>query len=345
MAQPVVFVPATIDFTGKTDVTNVLQAFIDNVDNDRIVRFHLNGRYRVDGTLFVTNKSSITFDGQNSTIFATTRGNLERSQWWITGGGGLIFRRFVVKGANPHAGTADNAYVAALEKQHGFRIEGVEGIELDHVTVTDVYGDFVYVARYIEDDSTNVWIHDSTFRRNGRQGIALVSVDGVIMERNVISDTRRGTIDLEPNGPNQSVTNAFIINNTVGVGRLFFIASHGKGPVSGIVISGNHLHKRAFTLDDVPPKNQRRQNWIISNNTSDATSYQRPLRFIDTDGVRVSGNTQPVSGTVPAVELTNVCGAQITGNHFGATTLLKHGPTCSAVITVPTMPQIPGRLP
>ena len=70
MSQPVVFVPANIDFTGKTDVTNALQSFIDNVDNGVIVRFHKSGRYRVDGTLFVTNKMSITFDGQNATIFA-----------------------------------------------------------------------------------------------------------------------------------------------------------------------------------------------------------------------------------------------------------------------------------
>ena len=58
VAQPVVFVPANIDFTGKKDVTAALQSFIDNVDNGRMVRFHLNGRYRVEGTLFVTNKTS-----------------------------------------------------------------------------------------------------------------------------------------------------------------------------------------------------------------------------------------------------------------------------------------------
>ena len=247
MSQPVVFVPANIDFTGKTDVTNALQSFIDNVDNGVIVRFHKSGKYRVDGTLFVTNKMSITFDGQNATIFATTPGTLERSQWWITGGAGLIFRHFIVQGANPHAGLADNAYDPAREKQHGFRIEGVDGIELDHVTVTDVYGDFVYVARFVADPSTNVWIHDSTFSRNGRQGISLVAAVGVIIERNSFSDTRRGTIDLEPNGPNQSVSDAFILNNTIGAGRLLFLASHGKGPVNDIVISGNHLHKHPMT--------------------------------------------------------------------------------------------------
>ena len=342
MSQPVVFVPNSIDYTGKADVTNALQSLIDGTDNGTDIVFHKNGKYRVEGTLFVTDKS-LTFDGQNATVYATTHGTLERSLWWISGGGGIVFRNFTVRGSNPYAGLGTKAYNPAYEKEHGFRIEGVDGIELSHVTVTDVYGDFVYIARYAGIPSSNVWIHDSVFRRNGRQGISLVSVDGVIIERNTFSDIRRGTIDLEPNGPNQSVTNAFILNNNVGSGRLLFIASHGKGPVSGIVISGNKLHQHPLNIDEVPPKGERRQNWIITNNTSDTMSYQRPIRFVDVDGLLVSGNTQPIAAKVVSVNLVNVCGAQITGNTFGAAKVLQQGKTCSAPIVTPTQPSIPGR--
>jgi hypothetical protein len=181
------------------------------------------------------------------------------------------------------------------------------------------------------------------FRRNGRQGISLVSVDGVIIERNTFSDIRRGTIDLEPNGPNQSVTNAFILNNNVGSGRLLFIASHGKGPVNSIVISGNKLHQHPLNIDEVPPKGERRHDWIITNNKSDTMSYQRPIRFVDVDGVLVSGNTQPIAAKVVSVNLVNVCGAQITGNTFGAAKVLQQGKACSAPVVTPTQPHIPGR--
>ena len=95
VAQPIVPVPDTIDYTGATDVTDALQSFIDEVDDGVVVRFRANGKYRVEGTLFVTNKSSVTFDGQNATILAKSPGTIERSQWWITGGDGLIFRRIV----------------------------------------------------------------------------------------------------------------------------------------------------------------------------------------------------------------------------------------------------------
>jgi len=219
----------------------------------------------------------------------------------------------------------------------------VDGIELDHVTVTNTYGDFVYVARYADIPSTNVWIHDSTFISSGRQGISLIATDGVIIERNSFSEVRRGTIDLEPDGPNQSALSIFILNNVVGSGRLLFIASHGKGPVDGIVISGNRLHGHALTIDDVPPKGERRANWIVMNNTSDTSSTQRPIRFVDTDGLLVTGNTQRVPATVASVELDNDCGAQIAKNVFGTSKMIQQGPPCTATLTVPQEPSIPGR--
>ncbi len=343
VSQPVVYVPSSIDYTGQKDVTDALQSFIDNLDDGLLVRFHRGGRYRVEGTLFVTNKS-LTFDGQNATIFATTPGTLERSQWWITGGERIIFRNIIVDGANPHAGMGDNAYNKAREKQHGFRIEGVAGIELDHVKVTDTYGDFVYVARFVQDTTTNVWIHDSTFKRNGRQGIALVAATGVIIERNTFSETRRSTIDLEPNGPAQLVSTVFVLNNTVSRGRLLFIASHGSGPVNDIVISGNRLPKHVMSIDVMAPSGQRRKNWIVTNNTSDTVSYGRPIRFIAVDGVLVTGNRQPISGPAEGVRLSNVCGGKVVNNVFGSgKQVVRYGPTCSAVLVVPTEPAIPGR--
>ena len=59
-------------------------------------------------------------------------------------------------------------------------------------------------------------------------------------------------VAVEPNGPNQIVSNVFILNNTIGAGRLFFIASHGKGPVNNIVVSGNRLHQHVLSIDVVP---------------------------------------------------------------------------------------------
>ena len=210
--------------------------------------------------------------------------------------------------------------------------------------VTDVYGDFVYIARDKDRvPSQNVWIHDSDFRRNGRQGISVTAATNVIIERNSFLDTRRSTIDLEPNARSWHVSNVFILDNTVGKGRLLFVASHGQGPVDNVVISGNRLVGHALNIDAVPPEGKRRSNWIVTDNVSNTTVHTRPLRFFGIDGLVVSGNTQRVKGEQPGVIATDDCGTHIADNDFGRGDTVRHGELCAAPLTVPTPPAILGR--
>ena len=150
-----------------------------------------------------------------------------------------MFRDLNVRGANPNGGTSEGAYNVEQETQHGFRIEGVDGVELDHVRVSDVYGDFVYIGRDKDRvPSQNVWIHDSTSARNGRQGIAVTAATNVIIERNTIRP--HAPLDDRPRAERAQLAHLERVraDNTVGKGRLLFIASHGQGPVDDIVISG-----------------------------------------------------------------------------------------------------------
>jgi Right handed beta helix region len=338
-SRKVYWVPKSINATGRVNVTERLQQFIDRVPNGHVIRFRHNGRYRSEGTLFVSHRENLVFDGNGATVFATIGGVPDRAQFWVKDGSTIVFRDLNVRGANPKGGTAEGAYNVEQETQHGFRLEGVDGVEIDSVHVSDVYGDFVYIGRDKKRvASQNVWIHDSDFRRNGRQGIAVTAATNVIIERNTFFKTRRSTIDLEPNSRSWHVSNVFVLNNTVGKGRLLFVASHGQGPVDNIVISGNQLHGHALTIDVLPPDNKRRSNWIVTNNTSDMTVHNRPMRFFAIDGLVVSGNTQLVSGEQPGVIVTNDCGAQITRNDFGAAGVVRHGDPCAAEITVPQVP-------
>ena len=104
------------------------------------------------------------------------------------------------------------------------------------------------------------------------------------------------------------------------------------------------MHKHPLTIDVVPLANQRRQNWIISTNSSDTASNNRPIRFIDVDGVRVVGEqAEGRRAASRAVQLVNVCGGQVTSNDFGGGGVLKQGPSCTATIVVPSEPHISGR--
>ena len=105
-----VVVPASIDATGKTDVTAALQKFIDKVQDGRTILFRPNGRYRIDETLFVIRRNNLDFEGRGA-LFATTRGGRDRSQWWIKDGSNIAFHHLIVRGANPKGGTSEGAYV------------------------------------------------------------------------------------------------------------------------------------------------------------------------------------------------------------------------------------------
>jgi len=340
----VVVVPRSIDPTGQRDDTKVLQVFLDRVPDDRLIQFRAGGRYRIDGTLFLANRHRLTIDGKNALFFAGTRGGRNRAQWWIRDGSQIVFRNVWVKGANPNGGVSTGAYVRKLETQHGFHFEGVDGAELDHVRVTDVFGDFVYLGRDTHRvPSRNVWIHDSTFLRNGRQGIAVTAATNVIIEHNSFDDTRRSTIDLEPNARSWHVSNVFVLDNTVGKGRLLFVASHGQGPVNNIVISGNRLIGHPLTIDVAAPGKQRRSNWVVTNNVSDTVVRSRPMRFSGIDGLDVSGNVQRVAGRQPGVVIANDCGSKVSSNQFGSGGVRQQGAPCTAALAVPTEPPLLGR--
>ncbi|MGH8984206.1 MAG: right-handed parallel beta-helix repeat-containing protein [Acidimicrobiia bacterium] len=342
-------IPDRIDRTGRADVTSQMQQFLASVPDGSVIEFPRGARYRMEDTLEVRDRRDLTFEGHGATVFATTEGDRERSQWRIVGGAGIVFRNLIVRGANPQGGIEEEAYRDDLEAQHGFEIAAVRNLELDRVTVTDVYGDFVLVGPNSPLTwSQNIWIHDSSFARNGRQGIAVTAGRNVVIERNDIRQTRRSTFDLEPNTARGGAERIHILDNTVGVGRLLFLASHGNGPVNDVVVSGNKLNGHVLNIDVVPAENDRRARFWITDNTSSTSSVTTPMRFWQIDGVVIRDNTQPVErASEVGVRLNDVCGARITGNDFGLEKepLRVTGDPCEARISMepPPPPPIAGR--
>src|SRR4029453_10728059 len=173
--------PGDIAPTGATDVTADLQALFDRTPDGGVVQLQPRGNFRVEGTLVLDDRHDLRIEGNGARIFATTTADLKRSHLKFIGGSDLVVRDLEIEGANPHAGLDDRAYVPELEGQYGIHLDGVTAIELDAVNVHDTSGDLVYVSRHEGDRrwSQQVWIHDSTFARSGRQGIAVVAARGV----------------------------------------------------------------------------------------------------------------------------------------------------------------------
>jgi hypothetical protein len=194
-------------------------------------------------------------------------------------------------------------------------------------------------------------VHDSYLARNGRQGIAVTAARNVLIEHNTITLTRRATVDLEPDLPKFGAENIHIVDNDIGPGVLRFVAAHGNGPVSRVVIARNHLHGRDLAVDVEAPEGTRRSDFYVIDNTSDKQAGSTPLRLTRLDGVVVRNNIQPVVAKSPAVLAADVCGLELTGNTFtGASSLVSAtGATCARPTAGPMPPppdlaaQIPAR--
>jgi hypothetical protein len=317
-------IPATIDTTGTADVAAALLAFFATVPDGSTIEFPAGARYRADTTLLLRNRANLTFEGNGATVFATVgSGDRVRAHWSFRGGSGITIRNLTVKGANPFAGTSEAAYRSTKEAQHGFEFGGVNRVELDRVTVTDVYGDFVYLGRQAVAPwplSSNVWIHDSHFERNGRQGVAFTGAVDVLIERSYIGRVRRTMFDLEPTAAAGEVRRVTIRDNDLGPARFALIAANGNfsAPMGDITVTGNRLAGLALN-GKINAWRVRRGPFTFTGNVSDrgtAGPSGAQLGFFRIDGVTVTGNTVKVTPNrnMSFVSTRESCDVAVSGN-------------------------------
>ena len=332
-----VVVPGIIDATGQRDVTDELNAWLAAVPDGGVAALLPHGRYRVEGTLQLVGRSGVTILGNGATIFATTPGDRKRGQIRLIGGSSLRITDLVITGAHPAGGTQESAYVASKEAQHGIEALAVRGLTVDHVTISDVYGDFVYLGPRQGVPTSDVRVTDNEFRRNGRQGVSLTGATRVLIENNVISETRRATFDFEANFARDSITDVTLRANRIGAGRLLFIAAAGKGEVSNVVVDHNDLFGRAMNSVITSRGPVRNHDWTFTGNTS-SKGFGNPLggvlRFGAVNQISVTGNVQPVQRkrNMSLVRVDQSCGVVVSGNDVangGQSTTRSPCPTAS----------------
>jgi hypothetical protein len=315
--------PASIAPDCSRDVSAALVAWIASVPDGSTLQFTPGGCYRVDRKLTIRNRHGLTLEGNGATFRAFTSGRelspseaRTRSMFTFWQGSNLTVRNTIVRGANPHAGMHDRAYVPALEAQTAYVIGGVRNMVLEGVEAYDVYGDFVFVGAATQ----GLVVRDSKFARNGRQGWTINGQD-ILFERNVIRQTRRATVDLEPSSTASIARRVTIRNNTVGVGRLFFFANEGvAAPTEDISIIGNRFVGRAMTIRVNPPRGIRSRYRVIGNVSDTPVGFNGggAFQFRDVVGIEVRDNVQPMQRGrgISGLAIKNCRNVVVTGNRF-----------------------------
>ena len=347
-------VPAGIDATGGRDVTAELNTFLAGVGPGTTVRFPSHGRYRVENVVVMDRRHDVTIEGNGSTLIATTDGSgvavpfynfrahwpRMREHFDIRDSTGITVRDLIVQGPNPRG-----EYRPELEAQAGFVILRSKVVTLDGVTARATYGDGVYIQGLTED----VTIRNCTLDHNGRQGVAVVSGERIVVENCTIRATGRSAIDLEP--AHGFVRTVHVRNNRVSDFTNFLLAAVGAGTgVQDIWLEHNRVEGGRGVSVFVGTERSVRLGIHVVDNSGDGVSdgYQGALmRFTRFDGIEVKGNRQRVADGVTPVLLVNSCNSAVAENDFQASVATVHEDGgCSTPIPLPrARPRVPGRLP
>lgn len=311
-------VPTSINSTCSTNVLPAVQSFINGVPDGSSVRFQPDGCYLMNGTLELAGRNDLTLNGQGATFKTSATSDGNRAQLRLVDGTNWTVRNLIITGSSTVGGTP-GAFVDTLQWQHGVDLRGVATALISNVRVTDVYGDCYYVGMDTDSTawSTDVHVTNSTCRRNGRQGVSVVAGQRVTVDTTILTAIALMTFDMEPNGATGGAKNVDIVSNTLGTGpRQQALGIVGGGTVSDITFSSNTLTSKALTVwVQADQDGGRRTDIAVQNNTSDtALAAGYAIDATGVDGLTVTGNTQPITGTAAFRHTVDCTATTFSGN-------------------------------
>jgi hypothetical protein len=232
-ATPAVYkVPAKIPDNCSVPVEAKIMAWLATVPDGSTVQFGPGRCYGQDGTITLTGRSGLVIDGQGSEFRALTPGTSQRANWRLVGGGSLTLANMAVRGRNPQG-----TYDPAVQWQHGYSVEGVQGITLSNVQARDTWGDGVMLWRGASspacgDDASsarNVVIDRALIERSGRQGVAIVDAENVTLQDSNIGPVAWWSVDIETDDNCEIARHINVVRNQFGANRYGVIGSVGFG--------------------------------------------------------------------------------------------------------------------
>jgi hypothetical protein len=325
----VYYVPASIPADCSRDVAADIASWIASVPNNSTLVFGANACYKTERPITVANRVGLTLNG-NGALFRRFEVSPVELQWpygnrhfSFTGDSNIVVRNMRIVGINTVSDDPVNwpgygSYHQAFEFDHAFSFSGVQGIVVEDVSVNAVYGDGVYIGGRTL--NTNARISRVTVDQNGRQGIGLAYVDGLLIENVTLLHSRRSGVDFEPN-PGGVVQNVEVRGMFIH-SRLIPFAGGGRSMAANIFIHNNVIDSASVPWVIVRPADgTRRHDWRVWDNQilQVLGSPMAALLFVNVDNVDVRRNISHVSPLRSrlAVQFTNASGAlTVIGNDF-----------------------------
>ena len=225
-------VPSKIKADCSVAVDAKISSWLATVPDNSTVQFGPGRCYGQDGTITLNGRTGLVIDGQGSEFRALTPGGSHRANWRFVGGRNLTVRNLAVRGSNPQG-----LYDHAIEWQHGFAIEGVQGMTLSSVQARETWGDGVDLwhgasSPACGDDASSardVVIAGATIERIGRQGVAVVDAENITVQDSTIGPVAWSSVDIETDDDCEIARNVDILRNQFGANAYGVVASVGFG--------------------------------------------------------------------------------------------------------------------
>lgn len=156
----------------------------------------------------------------------------------------------------------------------GIRVQGGRNVNIYAPTISNCWGDGIYVRGSGKIDSKDVSIHHFKILRARRNGISVISANNLLISKGLISDTYgtapQSGIDIEPNRPTDTLKNIVIKDLTT---------HNSKG--DGVMILLSNL-----TLKNEKIKYNPKVNIMIENHTDigSESAVRISGRAVDTKG-------------------------------------------------------------
>lgn len=335
-------VPATIDATGTTDVTDALNTWLATNTADGVPgapnRIVFNGTYRVEYGLSIGSQGhdaaqpGLAKYSRNDVIVDLTNATLvqkdstpysvvnkvvteKRKKFGVPIVTVAPSQRVTVLGGHLLGANQFGRYSAQRESWHGVDITGASNLRLDGLHIEGVWGDFVYINHFndhtIKIPARNVVLANGLYERNGRNGITINAVDGLEVAGIEFRLIQRTLFDHEA-GKNSGMANVDIHDCSGMSGQVGFmtLVATKLSPLHDISVRNHHLVQGHFRID-VNAGATQRENIRLTNNTTTATNpYDRaePLIAIggpnaSFNGVTIQGNHDLGSGRAPALAI------------------------------------------
>lgn len=351
------------------DVTDRLVQLLNDrtqVPDGSTVQFAANACYRLDRTARVTNRNGLTFVGNGATFQRFARveplPNAGYPHWSFIGGTNITMSGMRVVGLNTTSDidltTVRASRMFEPEKfgshwgdrafEFGFGFQGTRGVRISDLSVDAVYGDGLILGGEHASThlTTDVVATNITIDRNGRQGVAIISTERVLLDNIRILHSHSTGFDLEIIARDGHMRDIEIRNSYINAYTVAF--AHSSVGAHDVYIHDNHIryslpsHPWIEMPDQPDYLDHPRSNWRIINNRVDSLAEEVPgIRLTNISGVEISGNVageRPppaarAGATLPAVDLRRASGSiVIRGNDFTGNTTVYSADAATAPV-------------